>query len=142
MGNTITIDDGLKTYDIVNKSGKLLGQFSFNPSDTNIIRRHAEVINSLEKLSENVPEDVEEENGAEALKKIEEIIYEKVDYLLNADVAREFFAIMGPMTLLENGQFFVENVIDAIGQAISAETGARVKKLNTKVRKHTSKYHG
>lgn len=142
MGNVITIDDGLKTYDIVNKSGKLLGQFSFNPSDTNIIRRHAEVINSLEKLSENVPKDVEEENGTEALKKIEEIIYEKVDYLLNADVAREFFAIMGPMTLLESGQFFVENVIDAIGQAISAETGARVKKLNTKVRKHTSKYHG
>ena len=142
MGNTITIDDGLKTYDIVNKSGKLLGQFSFNPSDTNIIRRHAEVINSLEKLSENVPEDAEEKDGTEALKEIEGIIYEKVDYLLNADVAREFFAIMGPMTLLENGQFFVENVIDAIGQAISAETGARVKKLNTKVRKHTSKYHG
>jgi hypothetical protein len=142
MSNVITIDDGLKTYDIVNKSGKLLGQFSFNPSDTNIIRRHAEVISSLEKISENIPEDVEEENGTEALKKIEEIIYEKVDYLLNADVAREFFAIMGPMTLLENGQFFVENVIDAIGQAISAETGARVKKLNTKVRKHTSKYHG
>lgn len=142
MGNVIKIDDGLKTYDIVNQDGKLLGQFSFNPSDTNIVRRHAEVLESLEKLAQNVPDDTDASDSVEALKKMEDIIYEKVDYLLNADVARDFFAIMGPFTPLANGQMFLENVIDAIGQAISAETGARVKKLNARVRKHTAKYHG
>ena len=40
MGNVIKINDGFKTYDIVNQDNKLLGQFSFNPSDTNIIKRY------------------------------------------------------------------------------------------------------
>ena len=38
MGNVIKINDGFKTYDIQNQDGKLLGQFSFNPADTNIIK--------------------------------------------------------------------------------------------------------
>ena len=50
MANKIVINDGYKTYDIENQDGKLLGQFSFNPSDTNIIHRHAEVVEALEKL--------------------------------------------------------------------------------------------
>ena len=54
MGNVIKIDDGYKTYDIVNQDDKLLGQFSFNPSDTNIIHRHAEVVEALEKLEMDI----------------------------------------------------------------------------------------
>ena len=139
MGNKIVIDDGFKTYDIVNQDGKLLGQFSFNPSDTNIVRRHEEVVVALEKL------EFSEDDGkklSETLKDVEKVIYEKINYLLDADVAESFFSIMGPLSPLASGQFFVESVIDAIGQAIQIETGERVKKMKSKIRKHTSKYHG
>lgn len=144
MGNVIKIDDGLKTYDIANKDGKILGSFSFNPSDTNIIRRYTEVVADLEKL-----ELKEEKDGSESLEemmsKVDAIVYEKIDYLLNADVAKEFFKIMGPFSPLASGKLFIESVIDAIGQAINQETGARVKKMKSmqsKIQKHTGKYHG
>ena len=39
-------------------------------------------------------------------------------------------------------EFIHKSVLDAIGQAIQVETGERVKKINGKIRKHTSKYHG
>lgn len=141
MGNVIRINDGYKTYDIVNQDGKLLGQFSFNPSDTNIIHRHAEVVEALEKLEMEISAQEEEKSLDKVFKEIEAVVYEKINYLLNADVADNFFSIMGPFSPLASGQYFIESVIDAIGQAISAETGVRVKKINSKIQKHTSKYH-
>ena len=138
MGNVIKINDGLKTYDIVNQDDKLLGSFSFNPSDTNIIHRHAEVVEALEKLELNISAKAETDGIAEAFKEVEAVIYEKINYLLDANVADTFFSIMGPFSPLANGQFFIETVLDAIGQAINAETGARVKKINSKIQKHTS----
>lgn len=141
MGNVIKINDGYKTYDIVNQDDKLLGSFSFNPSDTNIIHRHAEVVEALEKLELDISAKKDETSLDEAFKAVEAVVYEKINYLLNADVAENFFSIMGPFSPLASGQYFIESVIDAIGQAISAETGARVKKINSKIQKHTSKYH-
>lgn len=137
MANKIVINDGYKTYDIENQDGKLLGQFSFNPSDTNIVHRHAEVVEALEKLE--IPDG---KDLVSTLGEIEKVLYEKFNYLLDSDVAESFFSIMGPLSPLANGQFFIETVLDAIGQAIQAETGERVKKINGKIRKHTSKYHG
>ena len=142
MGNVIKINDGYKTYDIVNQDDKLLGSFSFNPSDTNIIHRHAEVVEALEKLELDISVKKDETSLDEAFKAVEAVVYEKINYLLNADVAENFFSIMGPFSPLASGQYFIESVIDAIGQAIQAETGERVKKINSKIKKHTSKYHG
>lgn len=142
MGNVIKINDGYKTYDIVNQDDKLLGSFSFNPSDTNIIHRHAEVVEALEKLELDISAKKDETSLDEAFKAVEAVVYEKINYLLNADVAENFFSIMGPFSPLASGQYFIETVIDAIGQAIQAETGERVKKINSKIKKHTSKYHG
>lgn len=141
MANKIVINDGYKTYDIENQDGKLLGQFSFNPSDTNIIHRHAEVVEALEKLELDISTKADETNLNEIFKEVEAVVYEKINYLLNVDVAENFFSIMGPFSPLASGQYFIESVIDAIGQAISAETGERVKKINSKIQKHTSKYH-
>ena len=142
MAKDIIVDDGLLTYDIKNKQGKILGQFSFNPSDTNIIHRHAEVVEALEKLETEISAMVDKDNLDDSFKAFESIVFEKINYLLNADVAENFFSIMGPFTPLASGQYFIETVIDAIGQAIQAETGERVKKINSKIKKHTSKYHG
>jgi hypothetical protein len=49
---------------------------------------------------------------------------------------------MGPFTLLASGQYFIETVIDTIGQIITQETGVRVKKMSKRIQKHTGKYNG
>lgn len=142
MGREIIIDDGLRTYDIKNKEGKLLGQFSFNPSDTNIVKRYKEVVRFFDTVDYTKYEKSEEnEDIGDNLNTIDEIVYEKFDYLLNSEASKDFFSIMGPFTPLESGMYFLESVINAIGQAIQSETGARVQKLQKKVKKYTSKYH-
>lgn len=136
----VLIDSGLCTYDIKDKEGRSFGQFTFNPSDTDIVKRHEKVVAAFEKMEIS---DMSKDNLAKGLEDIDKFIYEQINYLLDSkEVAETFFSIMGPLSPLASGQFFVESVLDAIGQAIQLETGERVKKISGKIRKHTSKYHG
>lgn len=142
MGNKVIIDDGLKTYDIENKEGKLLGQFSFNPSDVKILERYSEVEEAIGKFHLNITEEMNEKLLEKAYKEAEDFLSEKINYLLGAEVAQNFFSIMGAFSPLASGQFFFESVLDAIAYAIQEETGERVKKINSKIKKHTAKYNG
>lgn len=141
MGNKIVINDGFKTYDIENQDGKLLGQFSFNPADTNIIKRYNAAVEKFKSIFEEV-ESLKESDTADIITEMDKKTAELIDGIFNADVASNFFAIMGPFSPLASGKFYIESVIDAVGQALEAEIGERVKKMNAKVSKHTSKYHG
>lgn len=141
MSNQIIVDDGLKTYELINKDKKVLGKISFNPTDVNITKRYEEVVGQLEKLDININTEDPEEITKE-LKRVDEIIYEKVNYLVDADVAKTLFLIMGPYSLMSSGQFYIEYIMEVIGKIISQETGARVKKMTKRIQKHTKKYHG
>lgn len=132
----LIIESGLVTYNIKDSEGREFGEFTFNPSDTDIVKRYGKVIEKLEKLE--IPEDMAGENQIE---EIDKVIYEEIDYLLNTNVSEAFFSIMGPFSPLASGKFFVESVLDAIGQAIENETGERVQKIAGKIKKHTLKYH-
>lgn len=141
MNEQVKISTGFKTYDICNQNGKLLCQISFNPHDTNIIDRHKKVLEELDKLKKNVAANMSKKMTVEYLKEIEDIIYKQIDYLINAEVSSELFSIMGAFSITPNGNLFVEEILDMIGGIIESETGKRVKKIKTKIQKHTSKYH-
>ena len=141
MSNQIIIDDGLKTYELVNKDKKVLGEISFNPTDVNIAKRYEDVVKQLEKI--NIDVNVEDQELiAKELKKVDEIISKQINYLIGTDIADTLFAIMGPYSLMSSGQFYIEYIMEVIGKIISQETGVRVKKMNKHIQKHTSKYHG
>lgn len=139
MGNTIVIDDGRKTYEIVNKQGEIIGRFSFNPADLGIATRYDKVIDRVNAIQ--LPVDITEDQLSAELQKVQDEVCECLDYLLNDKVAENFFSIMNPLTPLANGQLFVENVLDAIGTIVEEETGARMKKVNSKLKKYTQKYN-
>ena len=142
MSNKITINTGFKTYDLVNEKDELLGQISFNPSDVNITQRYKKVVEDLEKMDVGEKTSNKAEDLIESIRKADEIIYEKINYLTNADIAETLFSIMGPFSLMPTGQYFVEYIMEVIGNIITQETGARVKKMNKRIQKHTKKYHG
>ena len=142
MSNQINFDKGFKTYELVDKDKKILGVISFNPSDADITQRYKKVVEELEKMDFEVKKGDKTEDFIELIGQLNEIVYEKVDYLVNANVAETFFSIMGPFSLMPSGQYFVEYVMEVIGNIITQETGARVKKMSKRIQKHTKKYHG
>lgn len=140
MSEQIKVSNGTKTYDLVDENGKVLGQLTFNPSDTKIMERHAEVMRQLQKMKEDFAKSVRKSTIMEDLEEIDKIVYEKIDYLLNADVSKTLFSVMGPFSLLENGQFYVEHVLDVLGKVIKKDGNAKAKKINEKIKKYTAKY--
>ena len=142
MSNKITINTGVKTYDLVNEKDELLGQISFNPSDVNIAQRYKKVVEELEKMEVASNKGDKTDDLIKSIRKTDEIIYEKINYLTNANIAETLFSIMGPFSPMPTGQYFVEYIMEVIGNIITQETGARVKKMNKRIQKHTSKYPG
>lgn len=132
----IKINDGSKSYEIVNQNNKKLGVFTFNPSDTNIIEKYNSVVESLETTTDKMKTGEKEDMIAAA-----DVLREKMDGLFGEDTSKTFFSITGPLTPLENGQLFVENVLEAIGAIVEKEMKIRVKKLRVRMDKYTEKYN-
>lgn len=131
----IKIDDGSKTYEIVNQDDKVLGTFTFNPSDTDIIARYDGVVAEIEKWAEDetppTPEKfVQMQNG----------LIDKMDELVRADTRSSFFSICGAFTPMANGKFFAQIVLEAIGAVIEKETKKRMKKVDAHINKYLEGY--
>lgn len=141
MGNTIQINDGSEVFDIVNTRGELLGQFTFIPSDFDIVRRYEETVQKFEEMQKAIEEKTEqEEPGVEYLKELDAEMGKQVDYLFNAPVSEKFFSITSPFTVLNSGEFFVENVINAIRSVVEQKRDVKLKAVENHVKKYTDKY--
>lgn len=132
----IQINDGSKSYEIVNQNDKVLGVFTFNPSDMNIIDKYNDVVESLKTATEKMSTGKEE-----GLTEASSLIREKMDILFGEDTSKTFFSITGPLTPLSNGQLFVENVLEEIGAIVEKEMNVRVKKVRERMDKYTEKYN-
>lgn len=147
MGDIILSKEIYETVRIKDHTGKVLSEFSFNPSDANIVGRYEEFVKGLEDLRVQIQAYEDDENSdkydknAEKLDVINKSIYEKVDCLLNADVAASIFSVMGPLSPLPSGDYYFAFILDQIGKKITNATGARMQKIEMKVKKHTAKYH-
>lgn len=133
----IVVDRGLEEYTIEDKKGNILGKFEMNPSDMEMAKRYEEVAEAVSHIMDSVDES---KNIVDILTEAEDKLSEQIDYLFNAKVSQNFFSITSPFTVLASGEFFIENVLNAIGGLIEAETGKRFKKIQSKVAKYTVKY--
>ena len=140
MENTIVIDDGVKTYDIKNKQGKLLCTFSFSPHDGGLVSRYKEVSKNLNAMA--IKLEKERISKEEKHKRAEAYIKEQYNYLFNADVENSFFSVLSPLTALPNGQIFAEQVMEVIANTVKEESGVALEKIKIRVGKYTQKYHG
>ncbi len=134
----IVVDRGLEEYTIEDKNGTVLGKFEMNPADVELVKRYEHVAEAVSHIADDVDES---KDIVDIVKEMEEKLNNQIDYLFNSNVSQIFFSITSPFTVLPNGEFFVENVLNAIGSLIEAETGKRFKKVQTKIGKYTSKYH-
>lgn len=133
----IKIDDGSKTYEIVNKDDRLIGTFSFNPSDTNIIKNYDEVVKALEAYFEEMQN---ETFTKEKFVAAQDEIVDKISVLVGEDASKSFFSICGPFTPMANGSLYIETVINAVGGIIETETKARMKKVESRMNKYLEGY--
>ena len=146
MSDIILSKEIYEEIKIKDHTGKVLSQFSFNPSDANIIERYDRFVEGFDELSKEIMEyerkdNKDAEDSKKMLHSINENINSSVDYLLNAEVSENIFSVMGALSPLPSGDYYLTFIIDQIGKKIENATGARMKQIDMKVKKYTSKYH-
>ena len=149
MSDIILQKEVFETVCIKRYDGKVLSEFAFNPSDANIVERYEKFVEGLKELADKITdyekaneEKTEQEKTKNMLKEINKEIHQKVDYLLNEEVSDKIFGVMGALSPLPTGDYYFMFIVEQIGRKIQNATGQRVKKMEMKIKKHTSKYHG
>lgn len=141
MGDIILGKEVFETIRIKDYNGKVLSEFSFNPSDANIVKRYENFVDSFSDLTKDIA-GYEEKKDTEKLELINKSIHEKVNYLLNTDAADSIFSVMGALSPLPSGDYYFTFILEQIAQKIQSATGSRIQKMDMKIKKHTAKYHG
>ena len=129
---------GAQTIDVMDEKDRKIGEFEFNPTDSNILKRYDAVVDWFNGVQPE--EQTDDGQDYKAVNKLAAEIEEQFDFLLGFHVSEGIFKNCGPLTLLPNGDFFFENILEGIGKIIEAATNQRINKKLAKVRKATAKY--
>lgn len=131
----LSIDTGSVRIAINDNTGAEIGFFTFIPTDTDIIKRFNDVAANVESYT------LGDDPKAEDVVKLSDMIKSQFDLLMNGEVSENIFQKCSPLTLLPNGNFFFESVLEGIAGLIEKTTNQRVDKKLARVRAATAKYH-
>lgn len=131
----LKVDTGAVTYRIYDADGEEIGKVKFTPTDTGIMERQKQVVDYLNSVQFR-----EELDAAEQIVELDRNIREQFDYLFGRPVSKDLFALAQPLTPLENGDFFFDSILDAVGDVISKAYKERLDRKMQKVAEATKDY--
>lgn len=124
-------------YEFLDADGNILFTIRFNP-DLDIARRYNKTVDFLNKMFANIGQD--EKNADVFFDKCDEL-RDELNELFNCDIAAPIFSVMNPFTPLESGKFYIEEIMEKLGDIVEAEFDTRVKRVQSRQNKYTAKYH-
>lgn len=124
-------------YEFLDADGNILFTIRFNP-DLDIARRYNKTVDFLNKMFANIGND--EKSADVFFDKCDEL-REELNELFNCDIATPIFSVMNPFTPLESGKFYIEEIMEKLGDIVEAEFDTRVKRVQSRQNKYTAKYH-
>ena len=124
-------------YEFLDADGNILFTIRFNP-DLDIARRYNKTVDFLNKMFSNIGQD--EKSADVFFDKCDEL-RDELNELFNCDIATPIFSVMNPFTPLESGKFYIEEIMEKLGDIVEAEFDTRVKRVQSRQNKYTAKYH-
>lgn len=135
----VIFEEGYKEFTI---NGDPTRVIKFNPSDISIIERaqkvRKEISEEVKSLDNLKIED--EEELANAVNKVNEIVKEKINYIFGSDVSDIAFGLQSPIASA-NGVTLAERFISAVLPIIQKEIEEEDKKSKARISKYTERYH-
>lgn len=132
----LKIDRGLKTYDIKDIDGTLVGTIRFNPADLGMAGRAENAKKALTELGASIPENA----GPEVVNNMDAAIRQQFDNIFGTKVSEVLFKDVSALALCEDGRFLYEAVLDALAPILQQAQESAAKKAVARVESHTGKY--
>ena len=135
----LTVNTGALVIDLEDEKGRKLGQFDFIPTDSNILDRYGKVVDFFNSVK--FQDEMTEGQSEQEMKKYAQDVKDQFDFLFDYPVSKEIFAHCGPLTVIANGDFYFETVMEGIAGLIEKVLNQRIQKKLNKIKKATGKYH-
>ena len=126
----LNIDRGLKSYDVKDADGTLIGTIRFNPSGMEEARA---------KIAEITAAPV---TGPEDLVEWDRQVRHWFDYIFGTPVSDAFFAGVSSLAFCEDGSLVAEAVLDAVTPMLTQAVEAAAKASAARIARHADAYQG
>lgn len=128
----ISIDNGLKSFEIADNEGNVRGVISFNPSDFGFIERAKKVQQDIIKYADTIPEDASEET----LVKIDKTVRDKIDELFSSNVSEVIFGNVNCVSF-SGGKPLFRKALETLIPIVSKTIVEEMKKIEDHINKYT-----
>ncbi len=132
----LNINRGLKSYDVKDADGTLIGTIRFNPSDIGLAGRMEE---ARAKIAEIMAAPV---TGPEDLVEWDKQVRYWFDYIFGTPVSDVFFAGVSPLAFCDDDKLVVEAILEAVTPLLTQSVEAAAKASAARVAKHADAYQG
>ena len=132
----LKIDRGLKSYEVKDIDGTLLGTLYVNPADIGIAARLEEARRAIQQLADGLAADA----GVDQIIEADKLIRERINYIFGSDASSVFFKGVSALALLPDGTMVFENALQAAVPIIEDAVGKAVKASQKRVQKHAGAY--
>ena len=132
----LKIDRGLKSYEVKDIDGTLLGTLYVNPADIGIAARLEDARRAIQQLADGLAADA----GVDQIIEADKLIREQINYIFGSDASSVFFKGVSALALLPDGTMVFEKVLQAAVPIIEDAVGKAVKASQKRVQKHAGAY--
>ena len=122
----LVIDRGVKSYDVKDIDGTLLGVIKINPADIGISGRFVSARNAIAELAEQAKQDM--------------TIKAELNKVFGSDVSSVFFGGLSALALADDGAFVFEKVLEAVAPLVEEAHKAGIAAAEARLKKHTAVY--
>lgn len=130
---SINFDDGYKSYMINNDENKII---RINVTDLNTSKRFEDAVSVIDKLTDEVKDNISEERFIEA----DHVIREQLDHVFGDGVCEIVFGKTNVLSATESGKLLIEGFLDALLPVVKADMEAAAAKSRANIEKKMAAY--
>lgn len=142
----LSIDTGLKTYEILDTEGNLTGTIRFNPADPGFAGRWQQAESKIReyrgKIDQLAASGAPESDQWPLLLEASDAIRQAFDHAFAAPVSQVFFGGNSVFAMTDSGRTVLENVLEGIGPVIGDALQQAADKAKARMEHHTAPYDG
>ncbi len=146
MSKQITLDLGIKTFEIMDADGNVTGTVRFNPSDPGFpgrLQQTEKIVDEYrQKISDMKSSGAPDIDQLMVLMEASDAIKNSFDYAFAAPVSQVFFGGNSVFAMTDNGRTLLENVTESVAPIIEDAIKTAVEKSKARMENHTSSYQG
>ena len=144
----LVIDRGVKSYDVKDIDGTLLGVIKINPADIGISGRFVSARNAIAELGSigyaecvrELAEQAKQDMTPEKILAMDTTIKAELNKVFGSDVSSVFFGGLSALALADDGAFVFEKVLEAVAPLVEEAHKAGIAAAEARLKKHTAVY--